>query len=129
MSEENPATAPQTEETAEPPITINGQYIKDLSFEAPTTPGIFSLMQEHEPSINVNIDVNAQPFEEEVFEVVLHVKADCKVGETLAFIVELAYGGLFTLKVPPEHLQPILLVELPAPSVSLCSLYYLGRHP
>lgn len=128
MSEENPEKAPDTDAPAEPqaapdatataqpsepPITINGQYIKDLSFEAPTTPGIFGLMQEQEPKINVNIDVNAQPFQEEVFEVVLHVKADCKVGETTAFIVELSYGGLFTLKVPPEHLQPILLVECP----------------
>ena len=116
MSEENPATAPDATATAqpsEPPITINGQYIKDLSFEAPSAPGIFGLMQEQEPKINVNIDVNAQPFQEGIFEVVLHVKADCKVGETLAFIVELAYGGLFTLKVPPEHLQPILLVECP----------------
>ena len=116
MSEENPATdatATATAQPSEPPITINGQYIKDLSFEAPTTPGIFGLMQEQEPKINVNIDVNAQPFQEEVFEIVLHVKADCKVGETLAFIVELAYGGLFTLKVPPEHLQPVLLVECP----------------
>ncbi len=128
MSEENPENTPAptpapdadadadagaTAQPAEPPITINGQYIKDLSFEAPTAPGIFGLMQEQEPKINVNIDVNAQPLQDGVFEVVLHVKADCKVGETLAFIVELAYGGLFTLKVPPEHIQPILLVECP----------------
>ena len=136
MSEEDPEKAPKTAKTeatskppaapaadpgaaqqpaaqSEPPITINGQYIKDLSFEAPTAPGIFGLMQEHEPTINVNIDVNAQSMQDELFEVVLHVKADCKVGETVAFIIELIYGGLFTLKVPPEHLQPILLVECP----------------
>ncbi len=120
MSEENSDNTPApgadagaTAQPAEPPITVNGQYIKDLSFEAPTAPGIFGLMQEQEPKINVDIDVNAQPLQEGVFEVVLHVKADCKVGETLAFIVELAYGGLFTLKVPPEHLQPILLIECP----------------
>jgi preprotein translocase subunit SecB len=130
MSEDNSEKEPKTEgagepqaapasdadataQPSEPPITINGQYIKDLSFEAPTAPGIFGLMQEQEPRINVNIDVNAQPMQDEIFEVVLHVKADCKVGETIAFIVELAYGGLFTLKVPPEHLQPILLVECP----------------
>jgi preprotein translocase subunit SecB len=108
-----PAPGPAAAQPAEPPITINGQYIKDLSFEAPTAPGIFGLMQEQEPKIDVNIDVNVQPMQEDVFEVVLHVKADCKVGETVAFIVELAYGGLFTLKVPPEHLQPVLLVECP----------------
>ncbi|MDP6883372.1 MAG: protein-export chaperone SecB, partial [Rhodospirillales bacterium] len=82
MSEENSDNTPApgadagaTAQPAEPPITVNGQYIKDLSFEAPTAPGIFGLMQEQEPKINVDIDVNAQPPQEGVFEVVLHVKA------------------------------------------------------
>ena len=38
-------------------ITINAQFIKDLSFEAPAAPGIFSLMQESPPDINVNLSL------------------------------------------------------------------------
>ena len=29
------------------------------------------------------------------------------------FVCELTYGGLVTLDVPPEHVEPILLVEIP----------------
>ncbi len=94
-------------------ITINAQFIKDLSFEAPAAPGIFSLMQESPPDINVNINVSANPLQDKVFEVIIEFQAECTVKEQVAFILELEYAGVFTLNVPDEHLQPILLVECP----------------
>ena len=94
-------------------MTINAQFIKDLSFEAPATPGIFSLMQESPPDISVNINVNANPLQDKVFEVIIKFQAECKVKEQVAFILELEYAGVFTLNVPDEHLQPILLIECP----------------
>ena len=94
-------------------ITINAQFIKDLSFEAPAAPGIFSLMQESPPDINVNINVSANPLQDKVFEVIIEFQAECKVKEQVAFILELEYAGVFTLNVPDEHLQPILLIECP----------------
>lgn len=95
------------------PIVINAQFIKDLSFEAPSAPGIFSLMQESPPDINVNINVNANPLQDNIFEVIIEFQAECKVKEQVAFILELEYAGVFTLNVPEEHLQPILLIECP----------------
>ena len=94
-------------------ITVNAQFIKDLSFEAPAAPSIFSLMQESPPDINVNINVNANPLQDKVFEVIIGFQAKCKVKEQVAFILELEYAGVFTLNVPDEHLQPILLIECP----------------
>ena len=38
---------------------------------------------------------------------------DAKVGETPCFIAELTYFGIFTINVPQEHLEPVLLVECP----------------
>ncbi|MBL6932240.1 MAG: protein-export chaperone SecB [Rhodospirillales bacterium] len=96
-----------------PPIQINAQYIKDLSFEAPATPGIFSKMQSEAPDVTINVDVNAHPVQERIFEIQLHIRATCAVGEETAFISELVYGGLFTINVPDEHLQPMLLIECP----------------
>lgn len=101
------------EQEAQPPIAIIAQYIKDLSFEVPGAPGIFAEMQSNQPEISVNIDVKANPVQESVFEIVLHIEAQCKVGETSAFVGELAYAGLFAVTVPPEHLQAILLIECP----------------
>jgi len=109
-TEEQPA-APEAAEL--PPISINAQYIKDMSFEAPSTPGIFAKLQQEAPDVTINVDVNAHPVQEQFFEVQLHIRATCKVGEETAFISELVYGGLFTINVPQEHLQAILLIECP----------------
>lgn len=98
---------------AKPPIAINAQYIKDLSFEAPATPGIFSQMQGNAPDVNINVNVNAQPLQNDIFEVQLHIRGECNIGNTVAFVVELVYGGVFTLNVPEEHLQAVLLIECP----------------
>ncbi|MCH7865840.1 MAG: protein-export chaperone SecB [Proteobacteria bacterium] len=101
------------QETSEPPITINVQYIKDLSFEAPTAPGIFSALQTQQPDITVNINVGANPLQDKVFEVVLEINAECKIEKQIGFILELDYAGVFTLNIPDEHLQAVLLIECP----------------
>lgn len=98
---------------ARTPLAINSQYIKDLSFEAPGAPGIFNQMQNQTPDISVNVNVQASPLGGNIYEVVLHTRAECKIADTTAFLAELAYGGVFTLNVPQEHLRPVLLVECP----------------
>jgi len=100
-------------ESTQPPITINAQYIKDLSFEAPATPGIFAQMQSSSPDVSINVNVNAQPLQDGIFEVQLHIRGECKIDDTMAFVTELVYGGVFTLNVPQEHLQAVLLIECP----------------
>lgn len=97
----------------QPPLIVNAQYIKDFSFEAPATPQVFSQMQQAQPDISVNVDVQARALEAPVYEVVLNVRADCKAGETQAFLVELSYGGVFTLNVPQADVHPVLLIECP----------------
>lgn len=96
------------------PLAINAQYTKDLSFEAPAAPGIFLQMQQEAPDISINVDVRAQPFQQQnVYEVTLHVTAECKVGTVAAFVLELQYAGLFTLNLPDDNVQPALLIECP----------------
>lgn len=95
------------------PFVIHGQYIKDLSFEVPNSPGIYGQMMQNQPDVSVNVDVDAAKLTENQYEVVLKIRADCKVGEDVAFICELAYGGIFELNVPQEHLEPMLLIECP----------------
>ncbi len=96
-----------------PPIQINAQYIKDLSFEAPSTPGILSKMQHEAPDVNITVNVNAQNIQNDLFEVQIEIHANCSVVKETAFISELVYGGLFKINVPSEHLQAILLIECP----------------
>ena len=66
-------------------------------------------------AFDIALDVQARPLQDggNVFEVVLQIRCDAKVGEATAFIAELAYGGIFTLNVPQEAVEPVLLVECP----------------
>ena len=52
-------------------VQINGQYIKDFSFENPNSP--HSLQTKGEPSIEINIDVGAKKLFEDVYEVALTI--------------------------------------------------------
>ena len=96
-----------------PPLVINAQYVKDLSFEVPGAPGIFAQLQQRPPEISIKVDVQARALETDVYEVVLETRADCKSGEAVAFILELAYAGVFTLNVAPQDVRPVLLIECP----------------
>ncbi len=107
------ATEPSQNAAAEQPIIINAQYIKDLSFEAPGAPMIFGKLQEEAPDMSVNVNVAANPMQGNTFETVLEINAECKIKDEVAFILELEYAGVFTVNVPEEHLQPVLLVECP----------------
>lgn len=104
--------AAQNEQT-QPPMVINGQYVKDLSFESPRAPGVFSELSQKQPDIPITVDINVTRLQEKTFEVVLNLKVDAKVDGNPAFLVELAYGGVFTLNVADEHLQPMLMIECP----------------
>ena len=108
-----PPTPEESGETEMPPLVINGQYIKDLSFEAPKTPGILSKLQQTPPEISVNIDVQANSQGENFYEVNLSVNADAKIGEDIVYLCEVQYCGLFTLNVQQEYLEPALLIDCP----------------
>jgi preprotein translocase subunit SecB len=100
-------------EVQQPPLQVNGQYIKDLSFEVPSAPQIYMELNNQSPEIPIHVDVNAQALGPNVYEVVLHLKVEAKLPEKTVFIVELAYGGLFTVHLPEDQLHPVLMIECP----------------
>jgi preprotein translocase subunit SecB len=115
-----------------PPIFVHTQYVKDLSFEVPNAPHVFTTLRS-QPQINLGLDVRVQKLPPEgqgLFEVVLHLRAEAYEGTPPApgegrrgdgdetpkpvFIAELAYGGVFGLaNVPENAMEPVLLVECP----------------
>lgn len=101
------------EATEIPPLTVATQYIKDYSFEAPSSPGIFNSDTDNDPDLNISCDLVAKPLETNIFEVILNLRTDCKIGDQVAFIQELVYAGVFIVNVPAEHLQPVLMIECP----------------
>src|ERR1700722_14737457 len=135
MSETTPAPQPGT--PAQPPLVVNIQYVKDLSFEVPGAPGIYSTLRA-QPQVGINLDVQARRITEggAAYEVTLVIRAEAtepsgaataQNGQSAAarppgstapapiiFIAELTYAGVFTLTgLPDNAVEPVLLVECP----------------
>ena len=98
---------------AEARIGISAQYIKDLSFENPRAP--MSVMQtESAPHGEVSIQVRNRPLGEDNHEIILDFTVEAKHEGEVAFIVELSYGGVFTVTGFDDDLKDIaLMVECP----------------
>lgn len=106
------AAAPEGD-TQDVALMIHGQYIKDFSFEVPGAPQIFMEQIPGQPNVDLGLDVQVHGLTDETFEVVLDVKADCKLpdGKT-AYICELKYGGLVSVNLPEEQRAPVLFIEV-----------------
>lgn len=101
-------------EKVTPPMQIHTQYIKDFSFEAPGMPFIMAQAKEP-PKVDIGININAARVnkEQNLYTVETELKITAKSADKIAFICELTYGALVNLAVPEEHVQPLLLVEVP----------------
>lgn len=77
-------------------LAIQKIYLKDVSFESPNSPNIFS-GDSVQPSINVQLNSSNQVIVEGVYEVVLDITVTAKHNDKTAFLVELKQAGVFSL--------------------------------
>jgi len=126
-------TAPATGTPATPPLTVNVQYVKDMSFEVPGAPAIYAQLRTA-PTVNINLDVQARRVAQgqDSYEVAIIIRAEAHEPQPAAggangqsgapatgitptvFVAEMTYAGIFTLKgVPEASVEPVLLVECP----------------
>ncbi len=97
MADEKEAV--QTEEQ-EQQFIIERIYVKDISFEAPNSPSIFTL--EWEPDTNLNLNTNVNALGGDHYEVELQVTVSVKSHDKTAFLVEVTQAGAFLIKGYPE---------------------------
>ena len=109
---------------AQPPLVVNIQYVKDLSFEVPGAPTIYTTLRA-QPQVAINLDVQARRITEgqSAYEVTLVIRAEAtepnaanngQTPATVVFVAELTYAGVFTLNgLPDNAVEPVLLVECP----------------
>lgn len=103
----------QAQGQSAPRLSVLTQYVKDLSFENPRAPMGLQPGQPR-PEIQISVDVNAQAVADGHFEVSLECKVDAKTPEGTVFLMEISYGGVFSLaNIPNDTLQAILLIECP----------------
>ena len=99
MAEENQAQEKQ--------FSIQKIYTKDISFESPATPNVFT--EKWEPAVDFNLGTNASPLQDSMFDVALTVTVTVKTGDTTAYLVEVTQAGIFSLAgFSDEEMGPML---------------------
>lgn len=77
-------------------FAIQKIYIKDVSFESPNSPTMFT--KEWQPEVNLDMNTNTQLLNEGVYEVVLSLTATVKNTDQTAFLIEVQQAGIFNIK-------------------------------
>lgn len=97
--------------TGTPRFLIKGQYIKDISFENPYAPKHL-MPSDGQPKIELNVDLKAQRFDDEHFEVTIHIAVQAMGKENPLFITELDYAAVVQLMdIPEERIETTLFID------------------
>jgi len=102
MAEEDTNTEAGAEEVKQGEFAPQKIYIKDLSFETPHSPEIFT--EEWKPAVNMNLGSEARPLGEKLYEVVLTVTVTVTMEEKTAYLVEAHQAGIFHIDGFPEEI-------------------------
>ncbi len=95
-----------------PQVGLLAQYVKDLSFENPNAPEVYSWNVQ--PQIDIQFNIATAKAGDDVHEVTLRITAKAVTDHGTSFAAELVYAGLFGLRnIPEDQLQPFLLAEAP----------------
>ncbi|MAZ66465.1 MAG: protein-export chaperone SecB [Kangiellaceae bacterium] len=73
-------------------------YVKDISFEAPNLPGLFRETNDWKPEINMELHTNSDSLGDDNHDVTLQMTVTAKLGEQVAFLIEVKQAGIFTVK-------------------------------
>jgi preprotein translocase subunit SecB len=100
------------------PLTIQAQYLKDLSFENPQAPGHYAELQtaaqSSGPNVNIEVSTNARNLGSDNYEVILVLRGEAKHDNRTLFLAEVSYAGVFTVQgLTEDQAKPLLLIEAP----------------
>jgi preprotein translocase subunit SecB len=92
---------------AEQQFGLQKIYLKDMSFESPEAPQVFT--RDWAPEVEVQLQVAHQQLDELTWEVELQLTATAKVEEQVVYLVEIKQAGVFTLQnIPEDHVGHLL---------------------
>ncbi len=88
---------------------ILNQFLKDLSFEAPSSPAVFFEKNETAPSIDTKFEIKTINSGENLFEVNLQLQVSSKIAEKTLFLIEISYSAMVSIN--PQELAADKIVE------------------
>ena len=86
----------EAKQTADKQLLLQKIYIKDVSFECPRSPEVFS--SEVSPQTRLNIKTGANQMGDDHHEVVLTLTVEAVDGDQTLFLVEIEQAGIFRLQ-------------------------------
>lgn len=104
-----------TENQNQPMFSLQKIYIKDLSFENPNAPQVFT-GSDNQPQIKLDLGVEHRQVSEQHWEVSLKINviAMHSKDESVLFEVEVEQAAIFLLQnIPEEHIPVVLGVDCP----------------
>ena len=95
-----------------PEFGLQRIYVKDLSFEAPHAPQVFT--ENWQPHVNLGLNTQVTAVGNDHIEVVLVVTVTVKSGEKTAYHAEVQQAGLFLARdVPEQDRGPLVGIVCP----------------
>ncbi len=99
-------------EQQEPVFNIQRVYLKEASLEQPNSPAI--LLEQEQPSVDIQLGVEASNAAEGVFEVCVTATVTTKLKDKTVFLVEAKQAGIFEVRnLPQDQMNPILGIACP----------------
>jgi len=95
--ENNAAGNGQAAEGNDQQFFVQKVYLKDLSFESPQAPDIFT-RDDWKPEINVQVGNNATRLSDNTFETELTITVTASFEEKTIYLAEVQYAGVFTIR-------------------------------
>ena len=85
-------------------FNIQRIYLKDLSFESPMTPDVFTSMSSA-PKVGFNFESNINNFSDDTHELTLTFNVKAEVENETLYLVELKQCGVFTISIDDEAVK------------------------
>ena len=96
----------------DPTFQIQRIYLKEASLEQPNSPGI--LLEQEQPSVDIQLGVEANPVAEGVFEICVTATVQTKIKDKTVFLVEAKQAGIFEIRnLPEDQMGPIMGIACP----------------
>lgn len=95
-----------------PVFQIQRVYLKEASLEQPNSPAI--LLEQEQPTVDIQLGVEAAPVAEGVFEVAVTATVHTKIKDKTVFLVEAKQAGIFEIRnVPDDQMGQLMGIACP----------------
>ena len=97
---------------ADPVFNIQRVYLKEASLEQPNSPAI--LLESEQPSVEINLGVNAENVTDGIFEVTVTATVQTKLQDKTVFLVECKQAGIFEIRdIPEDQMGAVVGIACP----------------